>query len=446
VKILFVNQFYWPDFASTAQMLSDLAPRLAAKGHEVHVLATAGKYEEGTASAQPLPRRQVHKSVHVHRAFASRFGKRSNLGRLLDYLGVHLSLGVATLRRARRFDVVVSLTTPPLIGVYAGLARRISHTRHVCWVMDLHPDCEFELGVFSRRRFVFRALERLNDWHLRRADRCVVLGEDMAERLRAKGVDDARLRLIPVWGHPDSEEQGSEQSGRSASVEAVSGGGEGPGNLRGATSVSEAPSRASDRFVAMYSGNAGLIHSFSEICEAAQTLADDSRFLFRFVGGGRRLREIQAFREAHGLSNIETTGYVPRERLTESLRSAEVHLVTLRPGMSGVAVPSKLYGILAVARPVIFVGPADSAVARTITGHACGFAVGNDDAAGLVQALRRLADDPELRRSMGRRAFDAFQREFHPDVCAEQWASLLEELACSATQADLEAHASPSRS
>jgi glycosyltransferase involved in cell wall biosynthesis len=271
--------------------------------------------------------------------------------------------------------------------------------------MDLHPDCEFELGLLSRRSLHGRLLERLNGGHFRRADATVALGETMKQRLAAKGVRPDRLHVIGVWSRADE-------------IEPIADG--------------QSPLRAehdlADRFVVMYSGNAGLIHSFEAICEAMERLKDDARIAFVFVGGGKRLVEVERFAADRGVSNFTRLPYFPRERLSESLAMGDVHLIALRDGMEGVAVPCKTYGIMAAGRPAIFVGPRSADTARHLEAAEAGYIIDTDDAEGLVRAIRELADDAERRRTLGANARQAFIERHERAVGCRQWADLLESL------------------
>lgn len=408
MKVLFVNQFYYPDVAATAQIMADLAEHLVERGHEVHVLCSRGQYDDG--SGRPTPRRELHRGVHIHRVTAPGFGKKHLVGRMLDYAGFHLLTGLRLLAVGWRYDAVVTLTTPPLIGLYGTAVKwlTLGRTRHVCWAMDLHPDCEFELGMWSRRHPLYRGFDGLNGLHFRKAHAAVVLGEAMADRLRAKGVADRRLHVIPVWSRSDRID---------------------------ARPLGDSPLRAehglADRFVVMYSGNAGLIHSFDAVCEAMRRLDDDDRIRFLFVGGGRRLAEVEQFAREHGLSNLVTLPYFPRERLNDSLAMGDVHLVTLRQGMAGVAVPCKTYGIMAAGRAVIHIGPVAGETADHVREAGAGVVIPVEapDAADMLEAtIRRLAAAPDEAAAMGRRGREKMQARFDRPVCCGQWTHLLESL------------------
>jgi glycosyltransferase involved in cell wall biosynthesis len=397
-RLLFVNQYYWPDHASTAQHLTDLVESLAAEGHECHVLCAQGRYKPG---APRPPAFEVRHGVHVHRVPATSLGRRNTLTRMADYLSFY-ARALALVLALPRFDAVVTLTTPPIIGLIGTLLRRLKGSRHVYWSMDLHPDASLALGRMSRSNPVVAWLAGLSDAVYRRADKVVVLGPYMADRIAAKGVRPDRVTTIPVWsrqeeifplpryGHPLRTELGLD-----------------------------------GKFVVMYSGNLGLAHSTGEFLEAARRLRDRPDVVFLFVGDGPRMAEVRAAREAEGLANVMFLDYFPREQLHASLSVADVHLISMRHEMTGIVVPGKLYGVMASARPAVFVGPAHCETADTIRQAGCGVTVRLGDVDGLVEALTKLAADPESAQAMGDRGREAFLAEHERASCCARWSALI---------------------
>ncbi|PAP77165.1 glycosyltransferase family 4 protein [Rubrivirga marina] len=401
-RLLFVNQHYWPDVAATGQILTDLAEHLAARGFEVDVLTGRGKYVSGDLEA---PAEETRNGVRVRRLSSTSFGRSSHLGRIADYAGYYLGV-LRRLLTGERYDLVIVLTTPPLLSVAARLSGQLRGQQYAVWSMDLHPDAEVAIGMLSERGLPARVLHRLNDAGYRGADLVVDLGFRMKERIAAKGVATHRLVTIGMWSD-------------GAGVRPLD--------------PAENPVRRSlgidaDQVVVMYSGNAGVAHRFEEICEAMRTLQDDDRFYFLFVGSGPRRAEVEAFIEAERIENASYEDYFPREELAASLSAGDVHLLTLRESMAGIVVPSKLYGILAAGRPVVMVGPERSESAQTIRQHDVGEVIDPEaggSGADLVAALRRLADAPAERRVMGERARAAFETEYDRAVLCEAWADLL---------------------
>ena len=403
MRILFVNQYYWPDVASTGQHLTDLAEHLARAGHEVRVVCSRGGYLDGEARA---PRRETRHGVEIRRVGGLGRGQRRRVAwRVFDYAAFHLSAGYRTALSGWA-DSVVTLTTPPLLGVWGRLAQLLRGTRHVVWSMDLHPDAEFALGMLEERSLLGRLLERAHAAPLRRADAVVALGPHMTARIERKGVDRGRICEIPVWSRA---EEVVELSHADNSVRARRG--------------------WQDRFVVLYSGNAGLLHRFDELLDGAELLARrEPRVLFAFVGGGPRRAELERAAVQRGLRNMEFLDYVPREQLGPSLASGDAHFLSLAPEHAGIAVPGKLYGALASGRPVLFVGAAACESAETIRQAGCGVALEPGHGAELADAIARLATDPEHTAELGRRARAAFEARFERAITCEAWRELLEGL------------------
>ncbi len=304
-----------------------------------------------------------------------------------------------------RFDAVVTLTTPPFIGLVGTLLKRLKRTRHVYWSMDLHPDASLALGRMSPKSLFARVHElaerlRLSPGRPGRRPRPVHGRPDRAQRASPP----ERIATIPVW----SERDEIYPTPRDANP------------LRKALGLEKA-------FVAMYSGNLGLAHSFDEFIEAARQLRDRPDIVFLFVGDGPRLAEVKAARDRENLTNIRLLDYVPRDQLQASLTLADVHLISMRPEMTGIVVPGKLYGVMAAGRPAIFVGPEHCETADTIRDAGCGITITPGDADGLVAALLHLASNPSLARRMGEKGRSAFLTNHERRLCCAQWCELIDE-------------------
>jgi glycosyltransferase involved in cell wall biosynthesis len=303
----------------------------------------------------------------------------------------------------RSGDVLVVKTDPPLLSVCGALAARLRSATLVNWLQDIFP--EIATCVFSSPmpRWLDDRVRRLRDWSLRAAALNVVLGERMAAYLQQRGLPGARLRIIENWA---DDELIVPMSPRASLLREQLG--------------------LQDRFVVSYSGNLGRAHEHRTILEAAAQLAADPDVVFLMVGGGEkmcRLREEVADRR---LSNFIFLPYQSREALSDSLGAADVHLVCLMPGLEEFVVPSKFYGVLAAARPVIYVGHPDGDLPRLIRETGCGSVVG--DAATLAGELRLLKADPERRRTDAARAREILLERFAANRQARSWRAALREL------------------
>ncbi|HEX7192490.1 MAG TPA: glycosyltransferase family 4 protein [Thermoanaerobaculia bacterium] len=319
-----------------------------------------------------MNKHETIRGVDVRRIWTTRFGRGSLLGRAFDYLTFYLSAFLA-IRRERR-SLIVAMTDPPLLSIVATLAA----PNVVNWVQDLFPEVAQLLGVR-----VPRFVNRIRDWSLRRARVNVALGEAMARKIGANAV------VQHNWA-------GAE--------------------------LGSAESRPRTEFVVGYSGNLGRAHEFETMLAAARALP---HIRFDIAGGGAQWERVRASAPA----NITFRDYAPREQLGESLSSADVQLVSLLPTVEGLIVPSKFYGILAVARPVIFIGASDSELAQLIREHGCGLAVEPGAIDGLIAAIEKLAQDRAHAVEMGRRGRALYDARFRPEIAFANWERILTDAA-----------------
>lgn len=400
MRVLLINQVFHPDVAATAQHAHDLARHLIAHGHEVDVIASRSIYGQRGAA---LPARETIDGIEVHRVGRSFFGKAGLLARSADFALFYVAAGLKALF-VRRPDVVVCLTTPPFIALVGWGLRAVRGCGFVYWVMDLYPDLPVACGALRGDSFMARILEKVNRFCLRRADRVVVLGRCMLERVRAKGVDHGQVVHVGVWSD-GAEVRPIERSANPYRAEWGLG----------------------DRFVVMYSGNFGLGHDVATMCAAAERLRHDDRIRFVFAGGGKRKAEVESFVRERGLENAVLAPYQPREKLDASLSCADVHLVSLAEGIEGIMVPCKLFGAMAAARPSIFIGLPSSEIARVLEENGAGLCVPPGDVDGLVNAITTLASDAPFSAAMGERARQALGAAYDRDRACEQWRVLLED-------------------
>jgi len=405
-SLLFVNQHYYPDFASTAQHLTDLAEYLAADGFEVDVLCSRGHYLSGEMD---VPAEEIHNGVHIRRVRTTAFGRSTNTGRIADYASFFLPV-LRHLLTGPSYDAVITLTTPPLLCVAPALAQAIRGQSYGVWSMDLHPDAEEAVGMISEGGVIATVLHKLNDWGYRNADFVVDLGRFMKQRIAEKGVSREQLHTIPVWNQKDEIY---------------------PVDPHENPLLEELDVDLRDKFVVMYSGNAGLAHRFDEVLGAMRTLRNDPDIFFLFVGSGPKREKIESFIAENGLSNAAYLDYFPRDQIKYSLSLADVHLVTLRTAMSGIAVPGKLYGILASGRPALMIGPQASELGETIQSEGVGIVVdpqqSSDATAEFVSAIQMLRSNPGRRRELGERGRQVFLDRFERGVACSQWSKLLRE-------------------
>jgi glycosyltransferase involved in cell wall biosynthesis len=245
----------------------------------------------------------------------------------------------------------------------------------------------------------------------------------MRARVIGKGIDPRRIAMIHPWSDPDEiPEVPARQLGSAVSA----------GATEGPTACSPNPYRnewdIGDRFVVQYSGNFGLGHDAQTVFGAMLLTKGDDGIRWVIVGDGIMKPAVEEFVRTHGIRNVLIKPYQPRSRLGSLISLGDVHLVLMVPGFEGVILPSKLYGVLAAARPAIFVGPEGSEIAQLIREQGCGMVIANGDSAGLVNALAEVRRSPATAAALGRRGRKALEQRYSMRHACEAWRALLHDL------------------
>jgi len=375
-KVVFFNRSYYPDFGATGQLLTELCEDLVSRfGFDVTVVAGVP-----LAAEEPLAplawyrpvRREVRNGVCILRAWGTARPPGRIAGRMANYLSYVGSAALASLRIGRP-DVIVALTDPPIVALVAIAAARAVGARFVFLCQDVFPEVTRLLENFQSRR-VEAMLGRISRFTVRRAARIIALGDTMKRRLvEGKGADPDRITVIHNWADC--------------------------GAIRPAPKDNPF-ARAhglADRFVVMHSGNVGLSQDVGALLDVAAELRDLEDVVIAIVGEGARKRLLEDEAERRGLANVRFFPYQPKAGLIESFATADVFVVSLKRGLAGYIVPSKLYGILAAGRPFIAAVDADCETAQIAREHDCGIVVEPGDRAAMASAIRRLRAGPELR-------------------------------------------------
>jgi glycosyltransferase involved in cell wall biosynthesis len=381
VNICFFNRSYWPDQAATGQLLTELAEDLVGRyGCKVTVVAGRPLRSSGRVASSLAPVDvESHGGVTILRANGTRFDPQRLAGRVANYLSYFASASLAQFR-LQRPDVVVSLTDPPIVGLAALWTARRYGARFVFLCEDVFPEVIAVLDGFHNTT-VNRTLDRVSRYLLREADAIVALGDRMRLRLvEEKEADPARISVIHNW----------------ADCEAIAPGAKDNAFARAHGLI--------DKFVVMHSGNVGMSQNLDVVIDAAARLQSSDRIRFVIVGDGAKRESLERAAQDRQLTNIRFLPYQPKALLHESFAAADAFLVSLKPGIEGYIVPSKLYGILAAGRPYIAAVDPSCEVAAIARHYGCGLLAAPGDPDALAAAVVALSDDAATARHMGQRA------------------------------------------
>jgi colanic acid biosynthesis glycosyl transferase WcaI len=416
--LVILSQTFVPDPASVGQHMADVAVGMAGRGHRVKVYASARGYEDPT---RRYPLREDLGGVDVRRLDYASFGKKNIALRVLGTASFMAQV-FARLLTERNLGGIFFSTSPPLVGFVAAVVGLLRGVPVAYWAMDLNPDQLIALGKLKPTDPAARVLETVNKFILRRSRLVVALDRFMAGRLEQRASLAGKLLVMPPWPHED-QVTGDAGDDAAASDDAT---------------AAAWPARRDDNpfrqthglagaFVVMYSGNHSPSNPLGTLLDATLRFRDDPAVRFLFVGGGTGKKDVEAHVAAHKLTNVLCLPYQPLAALKHSLSAADAHVVSLGADMVGIIHPCKVYGAMAVGRPILYLGPRPSHVSDLLDAHAFGRAVAHGDVDGCVAAIDALRHTPpdELAR-MGAVARRALAESLSQRILATRFCDTLE--------------------
>ena len=372
MHVLLLNEYYPPDTSATAKMARQVAEALAQR-HKVTVVAGRPSYDPEEFYPYRLLRRDKRDNITVERAGSTAFPRHKMRQRVSNYLS-YLALAVPR-ALAIRSDVILAMTDPPVAGIAGAFVARMSGHPLAYNIRDLYPDMAVGGGIMPPGSWTDR-WERMHRWALRQAARVIVLGDDMRERIISKGIASERVVVV--------------RDGATA-----------PAALPAPDDPTVMEIRCGYQFVAIHAGNLGFYGAWETLLKAADILSNENTGLV-FIGDGASRASLESC--AASISNVRFLPFRPTEQVPHVMMAGDVHIVTVKRGLEGVVVPSKLYSILAAGRPVLVVAPAECDAARIVRESACGLAVDPDEPTAVATAIREMRNNPARLAEMGRRA------------------------------------------
>ncbi len=366
-----------PDPASVGQHVADAAAEMARRGYRTIVYASARGYDD---PSKVYPSRELRGGVDIRRLPLSSFGKSSITVRVVAQW---IFLIQATVRGlfTRRLCGVMTSTSPPFCGIAGAIISKLRGVSFKYWLMDLNPDQMVAMGILAHDSVLVRAFDALNRLTLRRATDVVVLDRYMEERLRRKLDIGSKVTTIPPWPHEHKL-----------------------GSVDHRDNDFRCEHVPPDRFVVMYSGNHSPANPISTVLEAAARMQGDPRLLMLCVGGGSGKEEVERM-IASEVKNLRSLPYQPFDQIRYSLSAADVHVVSIGNDMVGIVHPCKVYGAMAVSRPIMLLGPKHNHVSDLVDRYKIGWHVEHGDVDAAQRALEQMLGLPvEDLEAMGSRA------------------------------------------
>jgi colanic acid biosynthesis glycosyl transferase WcaI len=398
-RFFLISQVFYPDEVSTASLFTGLCSSLVKNGVAVEVWAGQPSYTNSTHQ----PKTVNYKGIKIRYLTSTNFRKTSIFGRFLNILTFILSV-CSRLAFSGEKVPVWTHTTYPFIGIIASFICRLKRRKFIYVLLDIFPEGMIRLGKLSGKNWLVKLWDRMFIRSLERSDRIIAIGRDIKHWVGERNLALLeKTEYIPHW-HDENIVF--------------------PVDIAKNNFIGEYG--LSGKFLVQYSGNMGLWNEMRAIGKAVNKSPEGVTFIF--IGGGIRKEEMTKEFKDLNPGNVILLPFMPENKFNESLNASHVHLVTMKENLEGMAVPCKIYGILAAGKPVIGMVPENSEIGLIIKEENCGILLNPDDSEGLVNAINLLKDSQELRNEMGRNSRRAFETKYKVSIIADRYKLLLESL------------------
>ena len=381
-----------------APIFKDLLPFLASRGHKIKVIISNIHYRPIQST---YFKNCTNKNIKFSSAWSISLTNNKYISKLSTMISYSFSAIICSIF-SRSVHKNIFITQPPLFFLWGYILYLLKRERYICVMMDVYPDIAIKAGIISKDGLIARGTRIIANFALKRAESVVVIGRCMKKKLISLGIPSKKIEIITNWVDENS-------------IKPI------PHSRNSFRKIN----KLNDKFIVMYSGNMGLGHYFNDILEVAKKMKELKDAIFLFVGGGARLNEIEKYKNKHKLENIKIMPYQNYDILNQSLASADIHFISLRNGFEGLMVPSKLYSILAVGRPILYQGPLNSEIGLMIKDYKIGFSVNQREVEELELKLLKIRNNSELKKSLAEKSRSVLERYYNKEKILKLYEDIL---------------------
>ena len=395
--ILFLCQFFYPEYISSAQLPYDTVRALRKDGFTVDVLCG---YPHEYLDGKDIPVKEEIDGVRIHRLKYIQTGRAGFLGRIINYFSFTFMVLLNLLKTAK-YRAVVVYSNPPILPWIASWAKVLFGCKLVFVSYDLYPEVATVTNTLREGNIICRLMNHINKCVYRRADSVVALSSEMKEFiLKNREIPSEKVTVIPNW----YEDRGEFSRDLSDNV---------------------FQDIAKDKFVVSYFGNMGTMQDMDTILGAIRELKEDDIF-FLFAGHGNKMEKLKQIVSEEGISNIVIHDFLHGKNFRDALAVSDCALVSLEKGATGLCVPSKTYSYMMQGIPLLAIMD-ESDIVRDIE-EGAGLWVRNGESMKMAEAIRQLKDDPERQRNMRQTCRRIYLEKYTTDICTQKYVTLFRNL------------------
>ena len=392
--ILFLCQFFYPEYISSATLPYDTARALKRAGYQVDALCG---YPQEYAQKTDVPRKEMVDGIHIHRLKYIQMDRKGFLSRLVNYFSFTFMVFLHLFKMAG-YKAVVVYSNPPILPWIASWAKVLFGTKLIFVAYDLYPEVATRTGTLREGNIICRLMEHINKCVYRRADGVVALSNEMREYIiRNRPIVPERVHVIPNW----YEDKGALTLDRSRN------------------SFAEI---TKGRFTVSYFGNMGTVQDMETIRCAIRRLKDNNDIFFLFAGHGNKMEKLKADVAEEGLDNVKIYDFLHGQDFQDALQISDCALVCLEKGTTGLCVPSKTYSYMMQGIPLLAIMDEGDIVSDIEAGAGCW--VRNGESEKLAERILHMQSHPEAVSEMRKCCRRIYLEKYTTPICTEKYVEL----------------------
>ncbi len=397
--ILFLCQFFYPEYVSSATLPFDTASAYAKAGYSVGAICG---YPKEYSCQKQIPKKEIYQGISIKRIKYLQLERKRPIGRCINYLSFLLAM-LFNLFECRKYKYIFVYSNPPVLPLLAALAKKLYRNRIVFVSYDVYPEIGIQSQKIKKNGLVDKIFRISNKWIFKSIDNVVALSDDMKEMLcKERGLDPEQVFVIPNWGE---DKQNCKKSDVQNSL------------------FSDIPANA---FVVSYLGNLGICQDERTMLEVMEQLKNNKNIHFLIAGHGVKMSKLREKALNKNLENVHIYDFLHGKDYEDALEVSDMCMATLINGMRGLCSPSKVSNYLMAGKPVMMVCEAGIGIAEDILAHNCGYRIQPGDTGAMRQAILDLTEDRHKKQMLGRNSRALFEEKYEKSVCLEKYIVLVE--------------------
>ncbi|KAB2332597.1 glycosyltransferase family 4 protein [Bacillus mesophilum] len=402
--ILFLCQYFYPEYVSSATLPFDTALALSKSGFTVEAMSG---YPKEYNQIDEVPMKETHENIEIKRLKYIQLKRTNFIGRLINYFSFTLSVALR-FWQLRKYKAIIVYSNPPVLPLIAALANKLFDTKVIFVSYDVYPEMAYITNTISEDSIISKMMKIVNKSIFKHVNKVVALSNEMKAYLlkHRKSLSEQQIEVIPNW-YEDKGLSNEVESSKNTLFNSIKKG----GNL-----------------VVSYFGNMGICQDLDTIADAIRELKDDNRIQFVFAGHGNKMKTLKSIVETENLNNVIIFDFLHGQDFQDALNISDCFIVSLADGLTGLAVPSKTYSYMMASKPVIAIIGEDSDIAKDLTDNNAGFAMEVGESKKLINSIKELLTDKGKREDMGKNCRDIFLEKYTKDQCTEQYVNMMKRI------------------